>query len=414
MVVKPFRALRPRSEFAVKVAVKPYDVISSEEARKVVLSNPLAFYRVTKPEVNFDRPVDPTSEEALEVAKRNLRKYIEDGIFFQEDQDCFYIYRQISHDHTQTGLVATFSAREYIDSKIKKHELTRKEKEEERVKHIEYLRAQTGLVFLFYRSNQKIDSLIESFTDQEPEYDFVDEDGVRQTIYAVRDRAAVEQIKQAFEEVPVFYIADGHHRAAAAVRVAERMASRNPSHTGMEEYNYFVGVVFPHSHLKIYDYNRVVKDLNGLNVEEFLNRLGQAFVVEKAPAQPYRPKEKHEFGMFLANTWYRLKVKDEILKQIGSDPTATLDVSILQNEVLDKILNIKDPRTDKRIDFVGGIHGLNALEDYVLNKGWAVAFALYPTSLEELMSVADANLIMPPKSTWFEPKLKSGLFVHLI
>ncbi|MGB9789028.1 MAG: DUF1015 domain-containing protein [Thermotoga caldifontis] len=414
MVVKPFRALRPRREFAAKVAVKPYDVISSEEARKIVLSNPLAFYRVTKPEVNFERPVDPASEEALEVAKRNLRKYIEDGIFFQEDQDCFYIYRQISHDHTQTGLVATFSAREYIDSKIKKHELTRKEKEEERVKHIEYLRAQTGLVFLFYRSNQKIDSLIESFTDQEPEYDFVDEDGVRQTIYAVRDRAAVEQIKQAFEEVPVFYIADGHHRAAAAVRVAERMASRNPSHTGMEEYNYFVGVVFPHSHLKIYDYNRVVKDLNGLNVEEFLNRLGQAFVVEKAPAQPYKPKEKHEFGMFLANTWYRLKVKDEILKRVESDPTATLDVSILQREVLDKILNIKDPRTDKRIDFVGGIHGLSALEDYVLNKGWAVAFALYPTSLEELMSVADANLIMPPKSTWFEPKLKSGLFVHLI
>jgi len=414
VVVKPFRALRPRREFAAKVAVKPYDVISSEEARKIVLSNPLAFYRVTKPEVNFERPVDPASEEALEVAKRNLRKYIEDGIFFQEDQDCFYIYRQISHDHTQTGLVATFSAREYIDSKIKKHELTRKEKEEERVKHIEYLRAQTGLVFLFYRSNQKIDSLIESFTDQEPEYDFVDEDGVRQTIYAVRDRAAVEQIKQAFEEVPVFYIADGHHRAAAAVRVAERMASRNPSHTGMEEYNYFVGVVFPHSHLKIYDYNRVVKDLNGLNVEEFLNRLGQAFVVEKAPAQPYKPKEKHEFGMFLANTWYRLKVKDEILKRVESDPTATLDVSILQREVLDKILNIKDPRTDKRIDFVGGIHGLSALEDYVLNKGWAVAFALYPTSLEELMSVADANLIMPPKSTWFEPKLKSGLFVHLI
>ncbi|KAF2958058.1 hypothetical protein AS159_06655 [Thermotoga sp. Ku-13t] len=414
MVVKPFRALRPRREFAVKVAVKPYDVISSEEARKVVLSNPLAFYRVTKPEVNFDRPVDPSSEEALEVAKRNLKRYIEDGIFFQEDQDCFYIYRQISHDHTQTGLVATFSAREYIDSKIKKHELTRKDKEEERVKHIEYLRAQTGLVFLFYRSNQKVDSLIESLTDQEPEYDFVDEDGVRQIVYIVKNRAVVEQIKRAFEEVPVFYIADGHHRAAAAVRVAERMVSRNPNHTGMEEYNYFVGVVFPHSHLKIYDYNRVVKDLNGLSVEKFLNRLSQAFIVEKAPAQPYRPKEKHEFGMFLANTWYRLKVKDEILKQIESDPTATLDVSILQREVLDKILNIKDPRTDKRIDFVGGIHGLNALEDYVLNKGWAVAFALYPTSLEELMSVADANLIMPPKSTWFEPKLKSGLFVHLI
>ena len=414
MTVRPFRALRPKKDFVARVAVKPYDVVSSEEARKIVLSNPLAFYKVTKPEVNFDEPVDPSSDEALEVAKRNLQRYTEDGILFQDDQDCFYVYRQISHDHTQTGLVATFSVREYLESKIKKHELTRKDKEEERVKHIEYLGAQTGLVFLFYRAEGRLNELLDSITQAEPEYDFVDEDGVRQIVYVVKDRSKIEEIERAFEEVPAFYIADGHHRAAAAVTVAQRMASRNPNHTGLEEYNYFVGVVFPHDQLKIYDYNRIVKDLNGLTADQFLNRLERVFNVEVAPVRPYRPKEKHEFGMFLNNVWYRLKVKDSVLHEVKTDPTAILDVSILQREVLDKILNIKDPRTDKRIDFVGGVHGLNALEDYVLRKGWAVAFALYPTSIEELMNVSDAGLIMPPKSTWFEPKLKSGLFVHLI
>ncbi|MBC7123599.1 MAG: DUF1015 domain-containing protein, partial [Pseudothermotoga sp.] len=299
-------------------------------------------------------------------------------------------------------------------SKIKKHELTRKDKEEERVKHIEYLGAQTGLVFLFYRAEGRLNELLDSITQAEPEYDFVDEDGVRQIVYVVKDRSKIEEIERAFEEVPAFYIADGHHRAAAAVTVAQRMASRNPNHTGLEEYNYFVGVVFPHDQLKIYDYNRIVKDLNGLTADQFLNRLERVFNVEVAPVRPYRPKEKHEFGMFLNNVWYRLKVKDSVLHEVKTDPTAILDVSILQREVLDKILNIKDPRRDKRIDFVGGVHGLNALEDYVLRKGWAVAFALYPTSIEELMNVSDAGLIMPPKSTWFEPKLKSGLFVHLI
>ena len=414
MTVRPFRALRPKKDFVARVAVKPYDVVSSEEARKIVLSNPLAFYKVTKPEVNFDEPVDPSSDEALEVAKRNLQRYTEDGILFQDDQDCFYVYRQISHDHTQTGLVATFSVREYLESKIKKHELTRKDKEEERVKHIEYLGAQTGLVFLFYRAEGRLNELLDSITQAEPEYDFVDEDGVRQIVYVVKDRSKIEEIERAFEEVSAFYIADGHHRAAAAVTVAQRMASRNPNHTGLEEYNYFVGVVFPHDQLKIYDYNRIVKDLNGLTADQFLNRLERVFNVEVAPVRPYRPKEKHEFGMFLNNVWYRLKVKDSVLHEVKTDPTAILDVSILQREVLDKILNIKDPRRDKRIDFVGGVHGLNALEDYVLIKGWAVAFALYPTSIEELMNVSDAGLIMPPKSTWFEPKLKSGLFVHLI
>lgn len=414
MTVKPFRALRPKREFAAKVAVKPYDVVSSEEARKAVLSNPLTFYRVTKPEVNFDSPVDPSCNEALELAKKNLQRYIDEGIFFQEDRECFYIYKQIAHDHVQTGLVATFSAKEYLESKIKKHELTRKDKEEERVRHIEYLRAQTGLVFLFYRANERLNTLLASLTETEPEYDFFDEEGVRQVVYVVKDSDKIEEIRQEFAKLDAFYIADGHHRAAAAVKVAEKMASLNPNHSGFEEYNYFVGVVFPHDQLKIYDYNRVVKDLNGLTKEQFLNRLREVFFVEEAPTRPYKPTQKHEFGMLLGNVWYRLRVKDSLLDESPSDPTKNLDVSILQREVLDKILNIKDPRTDKRIDFIGGVHGIAALEDYVLNKGWAVAFTLYPTSIEDLMKVSDAGLIMPPKSTWFEPKLKSGLFVHLI
>ncbi len=414
MIVRPFRALRPKKEFVSKVAVKPYDVISSEEARQVVLANPLAFYKVTKPEVNFEKSVEPSSLEALEIAKNNLQRYIEEGILFQEDRECFYIYKQIARDHEQTGLVATFSVREYLESKIKRHELTRKDKEEERVKHIEHLRAQTGLVFLVYRSNERLRELLDSVTRTQPEYDFVDEDGVRQIVHIVKDLSLIERIKHEFEKLSALYIADGHHRASAAVKVAEKMAQQNPNHTGLEEYNYFVAAAFPHDQVRIYDYNRVVRDLNGLTEEQFLKALQHSFVVEKVSNQPYKPKEKHEFGMFLSGNWYKLKVRESVLNRVSSDPILTLDVSILQHEVLDKILGIKDPRTDKRIDFIGGIHGLKALEDYVKNKGWAVAFALYPPSVDEMMRVSDAGLIMPPKSTWFEPKLKCGLLVHLI
>ncbi|MCS7174299.1 DUF1015 domain-containing protein [Pseudothermotoga sp.] len=414
MIVRPFRALRPRKEFASKVAVKPYDVISSEEARRVVLANPLAFYKVTKPEVNFEKLVDSDSPEALETAKNNLQEYIEKGIFFLEDRECFYVYKQIAHDHVQTGLVATFSVKEYLESKIKRHELTRKDKEEERIKHIEYLRAQTGLVFLVYRSNEQLHNLLDLAMQVQPEYDFVDEDGVRQIIYVVSEPSLIKQIKQEFEKLTALYIADGHHRAAAAVKVAEKMSRQNPNHTGFEEYNYFAAAAFPHDQVKIYDYNRIIKDLNGLTEEQFLEAIQNSFIVEKASIQPYKPREKHEFGMFFSNGWYRLKVKNSVLSKVGSDPIASLDVSILQNEILDKILGIKDPRTDKRIDFIGGVHGLKVLEDYVKNKGWAVAFALYPTSVDEMMMVSDAGFIMPPKSTWFEPKLKCGLFVHLI
>lgn len=411
MIVKPFMALRPKKEFAQKVAAKPYDVISSEDAKKVAQNNEYTFYKVTKPEVNFDMQIEPSSEIALEAAKKNLQWFVDSGVFFQ-DRESFYIYKQIAKDHTQIGLVATFSVDEYLSDKIKKHELTRKDKEEERAKHIYYLRAQTGPVFLMYRSSQEIDGYIENLAQGEAEYDFVDEDGVRQVVYVIQDKKIIEKIKTLFDKVDGFYIADGHHRAASAVRVAQLLRKENKTHTGNEEYNFFLAVLFPHKHLRIYDYNRVVKDLNGMSEREFLSKIEKIFDVSISKEGIYKPKMKHEFGMYLNRTWYRLVLRKELVDD--SDPIKALDVSVLQEHVLDRILGIKDPRTDKRIDFVGGVHGLQALQDYIDKKGWAVAFSLYPTSIEDLMKISDSGKIMPPKSTWFEPKLKSGLFVHLI
>lgn len=409
MIVRPFMALRPKKEFVQKVAVKPYDVISSQDAKKVLQNNPYSFYKVTKPEVNFDEPIEPSSEQALEVAKKNLQWFIDSKIFFQ-DRESFYIYKQVAKDHTQIGLVATFSVDEYLSNRIKKHELTRKDKEEERAKHIYYLRAQTGPVFLMYRSTEEIDNFIENLAQGEAEYDFVDEDGVRQIVYVIQKQEIIEKIKTLFSKIDSFYIADGHHRAASAVRVAQTLRQENKAIT--EECNFFLAVVFPHKHLRIYDYNRVVKDLNGMSWQEFLSKVGKVFDISISAEGMYKPKMKHEFGMYLNGTWYRLMLKKAFIDD--SDPIKSLDVSILQERILDQILGIKDPRTDKRIDFIGGIHGLKALQDYVDKKGWAVAFSLYPTSIEDLMKVSDSGKIMPPKSTWFEPKLKSGLFVHLI
>ncbi len=409
MIVKPFMALRPKKEFAEKVAVKPYDVISSYDAKKVLQHNPYSFYKVTKPEVNFDEPIEPSSEQALEAARKNLQWYIDSGIFFQ-DRESFYVYKQVAKDHTQIGLVGTFSVDEYLSNRIKKHELTRKDKEDERAKHIYYLKAQTGPVFLMYRSSDEIDSFIEGLAQGEAEYDFVDEDGVRQIVYVVQEKAMIEKIKELFSKVDSFYIADGHHRAASAVRVAQILRQDNKENTG--EYNFFLAVLFPHKHLRIYDYNRVVKDLNGMDEKEFLSKVGEVFDISISVEGAYRPKMKHEFGMYLRGTWYKVVLKKSFMDH--SDPIKSLDVSILQEHILDPILGIKDPRTDKRIDFIGGIHGLKALQDYVDQKGWAVAFSLFPTSIEDLMKVSDSGKIMPPKSTWFEPKLKSGLFVHLI
>ncbi len=410
MIVRPFRALRPKKDFAAKVAVKPYDVISSEEAKKIVQQNPYSFYKVTKPEVNFQEQVESSSDEALRVAKKNLQWFIDSGVFLQ-DRESFYVYKQVAKDHTQIGLVATFSVDEYLNGSIKKHELTRKDKEEERTKHIYHLRAQTGPVFLMYRSSEEIDGFMKSLAHGEPEYDFLDEDGVEQIVYLVQDAEKIEKLKNLFKRINSFYIADGHHRAASAVRVAQLLRQESVSYTGEEEYNFFLAVLFPHKDLRIYDYNRVVRDLNGLSEQEFLKTISQSFEIEPSEYK-YKPQARHLFGMYLSRRWYTLKAKENLIDE--SDPVKALDVSILQDNLLKPILGIADPRTDKRIDFIGGIHGLEALEEAVDKKGWAVAFSLYPTSIEELMRVSDDGKIMPPKSTWFEPKLKSGLFVHLI
>ncbi len=412
MIVRPFKAVRPKREFAARVAAKPYDVIDSDEARKIFKINPYSFYQINKPEVNFDEPIESSDERALQAAKANLERMIGEGIFIKDEEPLFYVYKQVSPDHTQIGLVATFSVDEYLSNKIKKHELTRKDKEDERVKHILHLRAQTGPVFLFYKSAEEIDGMITEETTKEPEYDFYDEDGIRQMIYVVRNKSKIEAIKKSFEAVESFYIADGHHRAAAAVRSALTLREKQGNYSGEEEFNYFLAVLFPHTHLRIYDYNRVVKDLNGLNAESFIKALQEKFEIKEAQQKPYKPTKRHEFGMYFQNKWYVLRIKEEVIDTL--DPIKSLDVSLLQEHVLSPILGIKDPRTDKRIDFIGGVHGLKALEDYVDKNGWAVAFAMYPTSIEELIKVSDFGKIMPPKSTWFEPKLKSGLFIHTI
>jgi len=411
--IRPFRALRPRKELADKIASPPYDVISTEEAKEIAKNNPLSFVRIIRPEVDFEHKVDPHSEEVYRKGRENLENFIKEGYLFQDDKPRFYVYRQTMGEHTQVGLVACLSCEEYEKGIIKRHELTREEKEIDRAKHIELLGAQTGPVFITYRSLEEIDSLILEGTRGEPEYDF-ESDGVRHTFYVIEDEQHIKKIIDAFQEIPALYIADGHHRSAAAARVMHWRKERNKNHTGEEEYNYFLTVIFPHNHLRILDYNRVVKDLNGLSKEEFLKKIQERFDIEEkgATGNPYKRETPHTFGMYLDGKWYKLTAKSTIVDE--EDPIKSLDVSILQEHLLDPILGIKNPRKDKRIDFVGGIRGLHWLEKLVDEGKFRVAFSMYPTTMDQLLKVADAGLIMPPKSTWFEPKLKSGLAVHLL
>lgn len=412
-VVRPFKAGRPKKEYVELVNCPPYDVISVQEARKYYQKSELNFVKVIRPEIFFPDDFNPYSEEVYLKGKENLKEYFDKGIFFVEDKPSFYIYEEIMGSIRQVGLVATFSCQEYEEGKIKRHELTREEKEIDRAKHIDILNAQTEPVFLAYRSWDKLDNLILEGTKFPKEYDF-EAEGVRHILYLAKDDEYIREIMNLFAELPHLYIADGHHRSQAAWRVMKWRQEKNPNHTGEEEYNYFLAVVFPHKFLHIMDYNRVVKDLNGLTVEEFINKLREKFEVEKIEKRgsEAKPKEVHTFSMYINGSWYRLKAKEKIIKE--DDPILSLDVSILQNEVLDPILGIKDPRRDKRIDFVGGIRGLEELERLVDSGEFAVAFALYPTTMEQLFRVADHGLIMPPKSTWFEPKLRSGLFLHLL
>lgn len=406
--VRPFRALRPRPELAAQVAAPPYDVVSSEEARKLAQGKPYSFLHINKPEIDLPPDVDLYDDRVYAQGASNLRKFMAEGVFFREQEPRFYVYQQKMGNHVQAGVVAAVSVAEYDAGLIKRHELTRKDKEDDRTRHVDELNANDEPVFLTYRQLATIDALVDQVRAGAPLYDFVAEDGIGHTVWVVPSELAAN-LQQAFQQVPALYVADGHHRTAAAARVGRERKAKNPQHRGDEPYNYFMAVLFPHNQLQILDYNRVVKDLGGLSPEAFLSKVAEKFRVEKASSG--RPEKRHQFGMYLQGQWYRLEAIPGSFRE--DDPIGSLDVSILQENLLAPVLGITDPRTDKRIDFIGGIRGLSALEQRVA-EGWAVAFALYPTSLEQVMAVADAGLIMPPKSTWFEPKLRSGLLVRTL
>ena len=409
--IRPFRGFRPKPEYAARVASKPYDVLSSEEARTEAAGNPVSFLHVGKPEIDLPPGTHSDDERVYLKGKENLRKLIADGILKEDPQPCLYLYSQTMGDHTQYGIVCCVSVREYLNDTIKKHELTRKEKEDDRTKHVRVTNAHSGPIFLTYRARKAIDAIVENIRGRKPEYDFVPPDGVRHRLWVIDDPNVISGLAGEFHGIGNFYVADGHHRAAAAARVGEELARANPRNRGDEEYNFFLAVLFPHDQLQIMDYNRVVKDLNGLPAEKFLAEVGKTFHVEEGP-HPAWPGEKGEYGMYIAGTWYTLRAPRDLLAD--PDPVKRLDVSILQNELLRPILGIDDPRTDRRIDFVGGIRGLGELERRVNSGEMAVAFALFPTSIEELLAIADAGKVMPPKSTWFEPKLRDGVVVHFL
>ncbi|SHG56356.1 Uncharacterized conserved protein, DUF1015 family [Thermosyntropha lipolytica DSM 11003] len=409
-VVRPFKAIRPKKELVSKVAALPYDVMDSDEAREMVKDNPYSFLHVDKAEVDLDPSIDLYDKRVYEKARENLYRMIEEGIFIQDEKPYFYIYQQVMDGRVQTGLVVCTSIDDYMNDIIKKHEHTRAEKEQDRINHVDYCDANTGPIFLTYRVKPEIDEIVKGWTVKEPVYDFVSEDGVAHRVWIIDDEATINKLIDLFKNVDYLYIADGHHRCASAVKVGQMRRKENPNYTGEEEFNYFLSVIFPDIDLYIMDYNRVVKDLNGYSTEEFLNKLSEKFIVEEAANAPYRPEAKHTFGMYLEGKWYKLTAKEGTFNP--HDPVDRLDVSILQNNLLAPILGIADPRTDKRIDFVGGIRGLKELERRVDSGEMKVAFSMYPTTIEDLMDIADAGKVMPPKSTWFEPKLRSGIFIH--
>jgi len=406
--IKPFRAYRPQPTLAKRVASVPYDVINTEEARQLAEGNPVSFLHVGRPEIDVPLGMDEHDDQVYAMGVSNLKRFIAEGTLFQDAEPCFYIYQQKMGDHVQAGLVCLCSAKEYENDLIKKHEFTRKDKEDDRTRHVTEQNANAEPVFLTYRAVPYIDALVDEVRKEQPLYDIVTPDEIGHTVWKISDERLVEALAHLFYGVPAMYIADGHHRTAAAIRYAQarRAAAVNP--TGEEPFEYFMAVVFPHNQLKIMDYNRVVKDLNGLTPEAFLAKVGEKFDVAEA-AKP-NPEQGASFGMFLGGKWYRITAKAGSFP--ATDPVKSLDVSILQDNLLDPILGIKDPRTDKRIDFVGGIRGMQELEKRV-NNGAAVAFSMFPTSLVQLMAVSDADQIMPPKSTWFEPKLRSGLLVRV-
>lgn len=413
-IVKAFKGIRPVKELASKIAALPYDVMNSDEAREMVIGNPYSFLHVDRPEIDLDPSIDIHDPKVYEKARENLDRMIADGEYLQDEQPCLYIYRQTMNGRSQTGIVFCASIDDYMNNIIKKHEFTRADKEQDRINHVDYCDANTGPIFLTYKEDQIaseiIDAWIQNESKRKPIYNFVAEDGISHIVWVVDNEIITNEIVDLFKEVDYLYIADGHHRSASAVKVGLKRRAENPNYTGEEEFNYFLAVAFPDNDLMVMDYNRVVKDLNGLTKDELIEKLEEKFTVtESTSAEPVKPAKKHTFGMYVEDKWYLLEAKDGIYNP--EDPIDSLDVAILQNNVLTPILGIEDVRTSDRIDFIGGIRGLKELEKRV-HTDMKIAFSMYPTEVSDIMSVADIGEVMPPKSTWFEPKLRSGLFVH--
>ena len=410
-LIKPFAGLRPAPGRAVEVAAPPYDVMSTEEARAMVAGRPWSFLHISRPEVDLPEGTDPYAPAVYAKARENLEAMRLSGVLERDPAPCYYVYRLTMGDHVQTGLVAAASVTAYDQERIKKHEFTRPVKEDDRVRQIDVLDAQTGPVFLVYRATSRIDAVLAAVSQGEPAVDIRATGEVRHQIWVVRDGDLIRLLSTAFEALPALYVADGHHRSAAASRFAAARRAANPAHTGEEAYNYFLAVIFPHDQMRIMDYNRLVTDLHGLDRDEFLRRVAVPFRVEPSPT-PVKPAKAAEFGMYLDGDWYRLTLDERRIP--WDDPVGRLDVSLLQDNLIEPILGIVDPRRDERINFVGGIRGLEGLVKPVDEGRYRVAFSLFPTRMTELMAVADAGEVMPPKSTWFEPKLADGLVSHVL
>lgn len=410
IIVKPFRGVRPPQEYVKEVASRPYDVLNSDEARAEAEGNEKSLYRIIKPEIEFPVGKDEHDDDVYIKAAENFQLFQDKGWLVQDEKEMYYVYGQTMNGKTQYGLVVGAYVGDYMSGKIKKHELTRSDKEEDRIKHVRVNNANIEPVFFAYHYNEELDSIVNRIIRETPEYDFVSADGVGHHFWLVPNETDIFKITEIFASFPAMYIADGHHRSAAAAKVGAEKALANPDDLGTEEYNFFMAVCFPDNQLTIIDYNRVVKDLNGLTEDELLNKIKENFDVEDKGSEIYKPDRLHNFSMYLAGRWYSLTAKEGTYKD--DDPIGVLDVTVLSDLVLDQILGIKDLRTDKRIDFVGGIRGLGELKERVDSGEMSVAFALYPVSMKQLMDIADTGNIMPPKTTWFEPKLRSGLVIH--
>lgn len=408
-VIRPFQGVRPAKELASSIAALPYDVYDREEAREVVDKNPLSFLKIDRAETQFTPDTDMYSQPVYDRARDTLEEMIQDGSFVRDEDPCYYIYALTMNGRTQTGLVGCASIDDYMENRIKKHENTREDKELDRTRHVDTLSAQTGPIFLAYHARPELDTMIAAVKLTAPLYDFISEDSVRHQVWKISSTEDIIQIAHIFEGIDNIYIADGHHRAASAVKAGLKRRKEHPGFSGEEEFNYFLSVLFPAEELHIYDYNRVVADLNGYAFDDFLDLLRSGFDITDMGHEVCRPACKGEIGLYGNGRWYRLTANPHLFSE---DPVNRLDVSVLQNVVLSPLLNIRDPKTDSRIRFVGGIRGLDVLAEAVDKAGDGAAFAMYPTSMEELLAVADAGLLMPPKSTWFEPKLRSGFFIH--